>query len=303
VNGIDVGQSGAACQKSYNPDLTIEDPFHGRLILMSKRTTDERTIADFGTQWLRFQVDYDYYGSKDCLADIFGPLVEVDAVEGKKAGDVGSGTGRIVAMLLESGARHVVAVEPSQAFEVLERRFGEASDRVELVQARGEEIARYRDLDLVTSIGVLHHIVDPNPVIRAAHEALKPGGRIAIWVYAREGNGLYLALFGPLRKVTQHLPDRLLYALSSVLNVGVDVYLQLCRWVPLPMRRYFLDHLGRLTRDQRRMTVYDQLNPAHAKYYRAEEARGLLAANGFSEVETYFRHGYSWTVTGIKPHD
>ncbi|MEJ2084914.1 MAG: class I SAM-dependent methyltransferase [Acidobacteriota bacterium] len=270
---------------------------------MSKRSIDERTIADFGTQWLRFQVDHDYYGSKDCLADIFGPLVAIDEVAGKRVGDIGSGSGRIVAMLLESGARHVIAVEPSRAFEVLLRRFGESSDRVDLVRGRGEEIASYKGLDLVTSIGVLHHIVDPNPVIRAAYEALKPGGRMVIWVYAQEGNRLYLALFGPLRKITQRLPDRVLYVLSSVLNVGVDIYLQLCRWLSLPMRRYFLDHLGRLTRDQRRMTVYDQLNPAHAKYYPADQARALLAANGFTAVETYYRHGYSWTVSGIKPQD
>ncbi len=268
---------------------------------MSKTTVDERTIADFGTQWQRFQLDHDYYGSKECLSDILGPLVSIDEVRGKSAGDIGSGTGRIVAMLLESGATDVVAVEPSEAFEVLKRRFEAEPDRVKLVRGRGEEIAKSRDLDLVTSIGVLHHIVDPNPVVRAAHKSLKPGGRMIVWVYANEGNRLYLAIFGPLRKITQQLPDSVLYRLSSVLNVGVDLYLSLCRWLPLPMRRYFLDHLGRLTRDQRRLTVYDQLNPAHAKYYTKEEARDLLAENGFTDVEIYYRHGYSWTVTGTVP--
>ena len=267
---------------------------------MGKSTVDERTIADFGTQWQRFQLDHDYYGSKECLADIFGPLVTVEQVRNQLTGDIGSGSGRIVAMLLEAGAKHVVAVEPSEAFEVLRQRFDQ-DDRVRLVHARGERIADSSDLDLITSIGVLHHIVDPVPVVRAAHRALRPGGRLVIWVYAKEGNGLYLALFGPLRKLTQHFPDKVLFGLSTVLNVAVDGYLFLCRWLPLPMRRYFLDHLGRLTRDQRRLTVYDQLNPAHAKYYPGAEARALLSDNGFDEVQTYYRHGYSWTVTGIKP--
>lgn len=268
---------------------------------MGKSTVDDRTIADFGTQWQRFQLDHDYYGSTECLSDIFGPLVPIESVRGKSAGDIGSGTGRIVGMLLEAGAAQVVAVEPSQAFEVLERRFGSQPDRVRLVRGRGEEIAGSTDLDLVTSIGVLHHIVDPDRVVRAAHKALKPAGRMIVWLYANEGNRLYLALFGPLRKITRRLPDRALYGLSSVLNVGVDAYLFLCRWLPLPMRRYFLGHLGRLTRDQRRLTVYDQLNPAHAKYYTGEEARALLTDTGFSDVEIYHRHGYSWTVTGVKP--
>ena len=268
---------------------------------MTKTTVDDRTIADFGTQWLRFQVDHDYYGSKDCLSDIFGPLLSLDSVEGTKAGDIGSGTGRIVGMLLDSGADHVTAVEPSEAFRVLQQRFESQPETVELIQGRGEEIARASGLDLVTSIGVLHHIVDPNPVVRAALAALRPGGRIVVWVYAHEGNRLYLSIFKPLRGITQHLPDRLLYGLSSVLNLAVDMYLWLCNWLPMPMKSYFVDHLGRLTRDQRRMTIYDQLNPAHAKYYRRHEAEALLSANGFTEIEAYYRHRYSWTVTGIKP--
>ena len=268
---------------------------------MTRSSVDDRTIADFGTQWQRFQLDDEYYGSKECLRDIFGPLFPIEEVNEKNVGDIGSGTGRIVGMLLDAGAAHVVAVEPSKAFEVLADRFETETDKVELVRARGEQIAQSSDLDLVTSIGVLHHIVDPVPVIQAAREALKPGGRMIIWVYANEGNRIYLAIFGPLRKVTQRLPDRVLYGLSSILNIGVDGYLFLCRWLPMPMKSYFLDHLGRLNRDQRRLTVYDQLNPAHAKYYTGEEAKALLAENGFSEVESYYRHGYSWTVTGTVP--
>jgi hypothetical protein len=53
--------------------------------------------------------------------------------------------------------------------------------------------------------------------------------------------------------------------------------------------------------DKRRLVIYDQLNPAYAKYYTQTEAEQLLARAGFSDVRTYHRHGYSWTVIGTKP--
>ena len=52
---------------------------------------------------------------------------------------------------------------------------------------------------------------------------------------------------------------------------------------------------------KRYLTIYDQLNPAYARYYRRPEAVDLLAAAGFSDVHVHHRHGYSWAVTGIRP--
>jgi len=55
-----------------------------------------------------------------------------------------------------------------------------------------------------------------------------------------------------------------------------------------------------LTPAKRRVVIYDQLNPAYAKYYTREEARDVLERNGFSEVHLHHRHGYSWTMVGTK---
>jgi SAM-dependent methyltransferase len=262
---------------------------------------DRRTIADFGRQWTTYTGNTGYYASTDCLRDIFGPLYDVAHVRGARVGDIGSGTGRIVNMLLGAGAASVVAVEPSAAFEVLRRNTAEQAVRVELVHGTGEAIPPRGDLDLVVSLGVLHHIVDPAPVVRAASAALKPGGTFVVWLYAREGNELYLAILGALRAVTTRLSHRTLAALAAFLEVFASTYAALCRRVPLPMRDYMQQHFLRLDRRQRRLTIYDQLNPAYARYYGADAARALLAANGFADVRLFHRHGYSWTVTGRKP--
>jgi len=50
----------------------------------------------------------------------------------------------------------------------------------------------------------------------------------------------------------------------------------------------------------RRLVIYDQLNPAYAKYYTREEAQDLLARQGFVDIRLHHRHGVSWTVLGTK---
>lgn len=263
----------------------------------------ERTIADFGEQWTRYTTNDGYYASAELFRDICGPLLEPSSLAGKAVGDIGSGTGRIVAMLLDAGAARVVAVEPSDAFAVLKANTAAQADRIEYIKGRGEAIPSGRNLDYVFSIGVLHHIEDPAPVVRAAYDALRPGGRMLVWLYGREGNETYLRLIGMLRPVTVRLPGFVLSAICHVLNLCLGLYILLCRIVPLPLGGYMNNVIGRFSWGKRYLVIYDQLNPAVAFYYTRDEAEALLVDGGFRNVQLHHRHGYSWTVVGEKPVD
>lgn len=256
-----------------------------------------RTIEDFGAQWTRYPDNDGYYASTTMLADILAPFVAPEELRGARVVEIGSGSGRIVGMLLDAGAAHVVALEPSAAMEALRRNIADRSDSVTCVQVPGEQLP-LGNYDAVLSIGVLHHIAEPAPVVRRAYEALKPGGRFLVWIYGREGNRLYLALATPLRWLTRRLPDFLLAALAHMLVVPLSLYVFLCRFLPLPMRSYMRSVIGRYGWRHRFLTIFDQLNPAYAKYYTQDEARRLLEDAGFRNVRLHNRHGYSWTVVG-----
>ena len=77
---------------------------------------DRKTITDFGDQWTRYTDNSGYYGSLGLFTDICAPLLGVDDVRGRVVADIGSGTGRIVNMLLDAGAARVTALEPSESF-------------------------------------------------------------------------------------------------------------------------------------------------------------------------------------------
>jgi SAM-dependent methyltransferase len=260
----------------------------------------DRSIADYGDQWTTYTRNEGWYGSTDIFRDILGPLVSEDDIRGKNVADIGSGTGRIVNMLLSMGAAHVTAIEPSAAFGVLRRNVAHHGDKVTCLQLRGDQIPP-DDFDHVFSIGVLIIIPDPKPVVDAAYRALKPGGRFTVWLYGREGVELYLAIFEPVMKITRKLPHAVLSAVCWMLTVPLSAYIGLSRLVPLPMHEYVTKHLGPMTWDVRHLTIYDQLNPSYVKYYTRQEAHDLIADGGFENVQIYHRHGYSYTVTATKP--
>jgi SAM-dependent methyltransferase len=228
-------------------------------------------------------------------------LLDVRSITGRRVGEIGAGTGRFVNIFLDHGAAHVVAVEPSAAFEVLRANTAARSSCVTYLQVPGERLPPDPPVDDIFSIGVLHHIPDPVPVVRAAFAALRAGGRIAIWVYGREGNGAYLALARGLRVFTRALPHRLLHGLVWVIDWPLRAYISLSRALPLPLASYMVEVLGHLSPDKRRLVVYDQLNPAYSKYYRRHEVESLLANAGFTNISLYHRHGYSWAAVAEKP--
>lgn len=261
----------------------------------------ERTIADFGDQWTAYPDNSGYYGSLEILRDIFGPLLDVDSLKGTVVADIGAGTGRFTSILVRCGVAKVIAVEPSRAFDVLIRNTNAIRDSIEYLNAGGEQLITSQPLDFAFSFGVIHHIPDPVPVVKAMHDALRPGGCVGVWLYGHEGNEAYVTVLRGLSRVTKNLPHVALAAVVWLVYGPALVYMAACSVFHLPMAGYIRKVFAKLTPDKRRLVIYDQLNPSYAKYYREQEVRALLANAGFIDIRLFHRHGYSWTALGTKP--
>jgi SAM-dependent methyltransferase len=265
------------------------------------KTLDQRTIEDFGEQWHQFTENEGFYGSVASLEDKCCNLMSVEDIRGKDVCEIGAGAGRFIGILSQLSPKSILAIEPSKAIEILQRNMEVSEVPIRYLNATGGQLDEIDTLDYVFSIGVIHHIVDPVPTLRAALKALRPGGRLLIWVYGYEGNELYLALVSPLRWVTKRLPDPVVRALSWVLLMIMEVYIQLCRFLPLPLRGYMVNVLGKFTMNKKLLAIFDQLNPAHAKYYKRDEIIEVVQSAGFINAKAQDRHGYSWSVIGEKP--
>ena len=231
-------------------------------------TTDklqQQTIDDFGEQWTKYTGNSGYYGSSGLLQDVFGPLVDISELAGRRVAEIGAGTGRFVRLFAEAGASFVLALEPSAAMDVLKRNTGDLPT-VHYLQATGDQLPASNDLDFIFSIGVLHHVPDPVPIAAAARQALRPGGTFAIWLYGKEGNGFYLFVLNALLGLTRRLPHSLLAAFVWVAYWPMAAYMHASRVLPLPLGKYMREVLLKFDRPTRRLVLYDQLNPAYAKY-------------------------------------
>jgi SAM-dependent methyltransferase len=263
-----------------------------------------KTISDFGDQWSKYVTNDGFYASQELFLDIVGPLLTLSELKDKKILDIGSGTGRIAIMLLNAGVKHVTAIEPSDAFKILTDNLNRISniypDSFSLIKCAGDEIPETLRVDYAFSIGVLHHIPDPDAVVRSVFTTLNKGGRFIIWVYGKENNSMYLNFIQPIRIITTKLPHILLAILVQILYVILLCYGLLCRWTSLPLKSYIVNIYLKMSPNKRKLIIYDQLNPAYSKYYSKDEAKNLLQRNGFKNIKTFHRWGYSWSVIGEK---
>ena len=202
---------------------------------------DQKTIDDFDEQWTRYSDNEGWYGSLELFEDMTSPLFDTQKLAGKSVVDIGSGTGRIVGMLLDADAGQVYAVEPAVgAFEKLVANV-EAMPRggqVSCINERGDNWHIESGADYVFSIGVIQFIPDPNPIVKRCFDSLKPGGEIFFWLYSYEGNELYLRFIAPLRKITTRLPHFALVSVIELLYGTLCLYRLLGKLLPLPLRRY-----------------------------------------------------------------
>ncbi len=253
------------------------------------------TISDFGDQWQDFTQNTGYYASLAALRDLVRPLLDIDALEGRYVADVGAGTGRYTRLFHQAGARKILALEPSAAFEVLKRGTADLSG-IEYSSETADNLPA-NGFDWVFCIGVLQFIPDPVPALKAMGRALGAQGRLFLWVYSEEKNGWYLSLLRPLRRLTSRLPHRMVKYLAALLLPPAELYARLCRHFPrLPMAEYLTNYFLRVNRYSRRLIIHDQLNPGYAKYYRREELQSLLENCGFTDIRMHHRLGYSWSV-------
>jgi len=259
----------------------------------------EKTIEDFGRQHVTYPDSGGYYVSTDILADVLGPLMDIREFEGKSVLDLGAGTGRWLRVFHKLGANPITAVEPSPAIEVSKKNT-EGLDNISYHNTTGEKLPD-GPYDFVHSYGVVHHIPEPDPVMKRAFEVLKPNGKAIIWLYGRENNGTYLAFMHLLRLITVPLPDAGLDWLSGVMVHLVRAYSRLSKILPLPLRGYMENFIDKVDDYTVKHVIYDQLDPHYAKYYRRQEAIDLLERAGFIDVQVYHREEYSWTVIGTKP--
>ncbi len=167
------------------------------------RLAGEAYVASFGRQWNRYDV-----ARAEEDAAVFEVKTGVDprSLRGLRVLDAGCGGGRYTLLVAEQGAQ-VVGVDLSSAVEkaaALCAGHPEAS----IIQADLLNLPLAEEaFDLAFSIGVLHHSPDPRRGFAQVATRVKPGGRLAVWLY-RKNTPPQEVVNTALRAITSRLPAR-----------------------------------------------------------------------------------------------
>jgi SAM-dependent methyltransferase len=216
---------------------------------------------------------------------------------GKSFLDVGCGMGRNSFWPMNYGAGEGCAVDIDDRSLANARRNLARFPAIQVVRSSAYDLSFADRFDIVFSIGVIHHLADPPLALEKMVRAAKPGGRVLIWVYGREGNRWLVWLLDPLR--------RALFARLPVAAVHhLSLYPTALLWLALRLGVRPIEYFKLLSRfgfAHLRSIVFDQMLPRVAHYWPGDAVVALMEGAGLDEVRLAAVNEMSWSAIGTKP--
>ena len=204
---------------------------------------------------------------------------------GKLVLDVGCGMGRFADVATGWGA-HVVGIDLSLAAEVAARNL--AGREATILQADVFQLPfAPASFDYIYSIGVLHHTPDCEKAFKSLPVLLKPGGRIAIWLYSAYNN--WYKMSDLYRKVTRRMSPRLLHKLCWGVVPLYGVH-QVLKKIPLIGRpasgalSYMIPMAKHSDRTWRILDTFDWYSPWYQSKHTYEEVFRWFEACGLEDL-------------------
>jgi SAM-dependent methyltransferase len=237
------------------------------------RLAGDAYAASFGRQWNRYDVARD---EEDEATFQVKTGVAPSDLAGKFVLDAGCGGGRYSRLLGQHGAR-VIGVDLSAAVDKASSLCTNLPD-VQIIQADLLDLPLAdASFDMVYSIGVLHHTPNPRLAFRQIASKVKPGGRLAVWLY-RKNTPPQEWLNSGLRALTTRLPARVLEPMCAGLGVLGSI----------PLLNRTFNKIGNFSSHPdwtlRVCDNFDWYAPRYQSHHSVEELKTWFAEEGFDDI-------------------
>lgn len=268
---------------------------------------EKKTAKAFGEEWNIFHDADGYLGSEDLFFDFLRGLSPIDFKD-KIILDAGCGNGRWEKVISNFGAKHIVAMDFSDSVEAC---FNNTKDLQNVLVVQGsiyEPPFPEETFDLIVTLGVVDHMPDTKKALDTLKNLLHNDGKLSFWVYAFEGNELYLKFCRPLRSITTKLPKQALFLISQFLAVPVWIHthtinkkfgLRKDSSARFPMAHYFI-FLQKLKLRDIMLVIYDQLCPDLANYIPKKQLEQWIEELKLHVESFVFRNSNAYSVVAKK---
>ncbi len=266
------------------PDASVRSPVR------------ENVAARFGYEWNEFR-DFEFDEEVASLRTWFEPRRPED-LSGLVVLEAGCGMGRHAVIASHFGAQTVIGLDLGDSVDAAFQNTRHLPG-VSIVQG-DIYFPPFRDgsFDAAYSLGVLHHLPDPDRGFRALAPKVKNDGWFQVWVYGREGNGWIVHFINPIRSVTSRVPLGLL----KVAMLFVALPLLLCAktlyqipWLGnhLPYAPYIRWIASFSLRKFHAIVLDHALTPV-AHYMTRADCENLVRNTGWTISEIVHNRSMSW---------
>ena len=293
------------CQKNSKHTFEIRGYIPRFVSFTSKADgKKEKTASNFAYQWTRFNSGYE--NDHVCFDQFLGPVSSED-FKGKVVLDAGCGMGRFANIASKYGAKIVIAIDLGESV-VAAREYNKERPNVHTIQADIYNLPLKAKVELAYSLGVIHHLPNPQKAYNNIIRFVKDSGICVVWVYGKEGNEWVEKYISPVRtKITSRIPMAILYPFCVLIGFILFLILKLI-YLPINLlspkvalylfyNNYF-KHTMHETLKQNIQTVLDHLLPPFSFYISKEDLERWVSESTTS-VEVFkisALRGYSWTL-------
>lgn len=250
--------------------------------------------VEWNQQWELFE-DNELFLFKDWIYPVkIEDFINMDVLE------CGCGGGQHTSFIA-TYAKQITAVDLNTV-DIAAKRNKKFSN-IAFVEADIESMELGKTFDIVFSIGVVHHTNDPDRTVNNLQKHVKPGGKLILWVYSKEGNALISTIVEPLRKIFFYsLNKNILKFFSKVItlfmySVVYSLYSLPFHWMPY---YEYLQNFKKMSFARNSLNVFDKLNAPQVQLISKERAESWFAGNDFVDINITPYKGVSWRVNATR---
>ncbi len=246
----------------------------------------------FGYEWNKYNEIIPEYEIQ-FLKWVF-PLTKSD-FKNKVVLDAGCGTGRNSYWPLIYKAKKIIAFDyDSRTVRIAKKNLSKFKNTETFFKSIYDLDIKNK-VDIAFSIGVIHHLENPDLAVRKLIDSVKKNGIVLIWVYGYEGNEWVVKYINPLRKITSKLPLKMANLISYLFSIPLYFYVKF-----FSQNSPYFTQLSKFKFWHIHSIVFDQLIPKIANYWKKEEALSLFEHKNLKNIEIFRVNQNSWTLIGRK---
>jgi len=252
-----------------------------------------KTGSSFAYEWEKIYKENNY--ERQNYLHFLSPYLKSADLVNKLVVDLGCGSGRFTKQASLLGAKVAIGVDLGESVETAYRLCRGLSN-VLIVQADIYHLPFKPIFDVAQSIGVLHHLPNPQAGFASCATVLNKTGRILIWVYNRRNNNRALYFYEPLRSLSRQLPKPILYKLCYFPAAVVHLINLLTKNIPNAPFGYYRNFPFNMKLND----AFDVLSTPKSNYYYVEQIIAWFKAAKLKKILAFEHPEAGITCIGTK---